>query len=89
MEDEELLGKHSRSPKKLKNGEPEFLEIGSTSWSMLISMYFLALHDDCRDACISFDSIHEMLDVLKQEFGDMLPLESNLEKLIQEGPYEL
>ena len=89
MEDEENLGKNSNQSKKLKNSEGEFLEIGSVSWSMLIALYFLTLHDDCKDACITFDSIHEMLDVLKQEFGDMLPLESNLEKLIQEGPYEL
>ena len=43
--------------KKLKVGENDFLEVGSVSWSMLIAIYFLTLHDDQSDSCISFDSI--------------------------------
>ncbi len=34
------------SVKKLKTGDSDFLEIGSTSWSMLLALYFLTLHDD-------------------------------------------
>ena len=56
---------------------------------MLIALYFLSLHDDSKDACITFDSIQEMLDVLKQEFGEMVPIVNNIEQLIREGPYEL
>ena len=43
--------------KKLKHGESDFLEVGSTSWSMLMALYFLSLHDDSKDACMTFDSI--------------------------------
>jgi hypothetical protein len=74
--------------KKL-NKEADFLDVGSTSWSMLLAIYFLSLHDDSKDSCITFESIQEILDVLKQEFGDMVPLVNNIEKLIKEGPYEL
>lgn len=67
------------SAKKLKAGEGDFLEVGSISWSMLMALYFLALHDDAKDSCVSFDSIQEMLEVLRQEFGDMIPLVSDID----------
>ena len=41
--DEEEEGK--KSSKKLKT-DSDFLDIGSTSWSMLLALYFLTLHDD-------------------------------------------
>jgi hypothetical protein len=75
--------------KKIKQGESDFLEVGSVSWSILIALYFLTLHDDHSDSCITFESIQEILEVLKHEFGDMLPLVNNLEELIKLGPYEL
>lgn len=56
---------------------------------MLMAIYFLSLHDDSKDSCITFESIQEILEVLKQEFGDMVPLVNNIEKLIKDGPYEL
>ena len=75
--------------KKIKQGDSDFLEVGSVSWSMLIAIYFLTLHDDQTDACITFESVQEMLEVLKVEFGEMLPLVDKLEDLIRHGPYEL
>lgn len=72
-----------------KKGDQDFLDIGSVSWSMLIAIYFLTLHDQDGDSCLSFDSIHEILDVLKQEFGEMLPFVTGLDHLIREGPVEL
>lgn len=65
--------------KKLKNGESDFLEVGSTSWSMLMALYFLSLHDDSKDACMTFDSIQDILEVLRQEFGDMVPIVNNVD----------
>lgn len=53
------------SVKKLKIGESDFLDIGSTSWSMMLALYFLTLHDDSQDACCTFESIQEMIEVLK------------------------
>jgi len=70
------------SMKKLRGPDMDFLEVGSISWSMLIAIYFLTLHDDSKDSCITFDSIQEMLDVLSDEFGDMIPLVSSIDKLI-------
>ena len=53
------------SVKKLKTGDSDFLEIGSTSWSMLLALYFLTLHDDSQDSCCTFESIQEMIEVLR------------------------
>lgn len=78
-----------KSNKKIKSVESDFLEVGSVSWSMLMALYFLTLHDDSKDSCVTFDSIQEMLEVLKQEFGDMIPLVNDLENLIKHGPMEL
>jgi len=89
MDDEERRAR-TAAQKRLKIGaEPEFLEVGSTSWSMLMALYFLMLHDDSKDASINFDSIHEMIEVLKNEFGDMVPLVNEYEKLIGDAPYDL
>jgi len=44
------------SMRKLRSAD-DFLEVGSVSWSILISLYFLTLHDDSKDSCISFESI--------------------------------
>ena len=70
------------SMRKFRGPDMDFLEVGSLSWSMLIAIYFLTLHDDSKDSCISFDSIQEMLDVLAAEFGDMIPLVVALDRLI-------
>lgn len=43
--------------KKQKSGESDFLEVGSVSWSIIIAIYFLTLHDDSKENCIMFDSI--------------------------------
>lgn len=84
-EEDDIKGK----VKRLKGSELDFLEVGSASWSMLLAIYFLTLHDDQSDSCISFDSIQEILEVLRFEFGDMIPLVNDLEALIKHGPFEL
>ena len=42
--EEEEEGK--KSSKKLKTNDSDYLDIGSVSWSMMLSLYFLTLHDD-------------------------------------------
>ena len=54
-----------------------FLDVGSVSWSMLIAILFLALHDDRKTYYITLASIKEMLEVLKAEFSDFMPFESD------------
>jgi len=65
------------------------LDVGTVSWTLLICIYFLSLHigvsasNDLRDSnaeakiCIDFNSIIDMLEVLKLEFGNLLPLQSD------------
>ena len=62
-------------------GVEGFLDIGSLSWSILLACYFLHLHDDNNEFCITFNSICDMLEVLDSEFGGMLPLISDFEML--------
>ena len=60
-----------------------FLEVGSVSWSMLLATYFLVLHDDRKNFYITYDSIKEMLDVLKGEFGEFVPFENDPKMLTE------
>ena len=63
-----------------------FLEVGSVSWSVLLSIFFMSLHknggvneDSLSDEklCMNCESCLEMLEVLTNEFGDMIPLETD------------
>jgi hypothetical protein len=72
--------------KKLNmSGKPGsgFLDVGSVSWSMLISCYFLQLHDDRKSFFITLESIKEMLEVLKNEFKNFVPFETDSKILSQ------
>ena len=66
-----------------------FLDVGSVSWSMLLACYFLSLHENTATYCITFDSIIEMLEVLKSEFGDYMPFECDHSLLNFSGPNDL
>lgn len=48
---------------------------------MILACYFLALHDDRKTFYITLESIREMLIVLKKEFADFVPFETD-EKLL-------
>ena len=54
-----------------------FLDVGSVSWSILIACFFLALHDERKNFYINLDSIKEMLNVLKAEFKEFVPFETD------------
>lgn len=54
-----------------------FLDVGSVSWSMLLACYFLSLHDDRKTFYMTLESVREMLQVLKQEFKDFVPFETD------------
>lgn len=82
-------GEYRLPRKHRKYDYSDFLEVGSLSWSLMIALYFLALHDDIKNTCSTFESIQDMLNILTDEFGDMLPLITNLEELIKGAPYEL
>jgi len=73
MDDEEKKTRREARKSEIL-GEPEFLDVGTTSWSILMALYILTLHDDSKTCCITFDSIKEMIENLKEEFGDMVPL---------------
>lgn len=66
-----------------------FLDIGSVSWSILIAGFFLTLHDDRKAFFISLDSLKEMLLVLKEEFKDFVPFETDPLLLDQYAPEDL
>ena len=64
--------------KKLsKGGSSAFLDVGSVSWSLLIAAYFLSLHDDRKSYFITYESLKDMLSVLKLEFKDFIPFETD------------
>ena len=44
---------------------------------LYLACFFLSLHDDRKNFFISLDSIKEMLGVLKQEFKDFVPFETD------------
>ena len=73
--------KHDGNPSKRKHlnkvQTSAWLDTGSVSWSMLIAIYVLALHDDRKSFFITLDSIKEMLDVLKNEFNEFVPFEND------------
>lgn len=89
MEDDLIDVEGGVSKKHRKYDYSDFLEVGSLSWSLMIALYFLALHDDSKEQCATFESVQDMLNILTDEFGDMLPLITNLEELIKGAPYEL
>ena len=71
-----------------------FLDIGTVSWSLLLSVYFLSLHKGAAPAfniensekyCMNYESCMEMLQVLAHEFGDMIPLETNQDIMISQS----
>ena len=72
-----------------------FLDIGTVSWSLLLSTYFLSLHKGAAPAfsiknsekyCMDYEGCMEMLQVLSHEFGDMIPLETNQDVMISQSP---
>ena len=76
-EDDE--GEEQKGTKKVLTGKGgnSFLDVGSVSWSILLACFFLSLHDDRKNFFISLDSVKEMLSVLKQEFKDFVPFETD------------
>ena len=70
---DDLLG--GQKSKKVNTGK-SFLDVGSVSWSMLLSCYFLSLHDDRKTFYMTMESVKEMLQVLKIEFKDYVPFET-------------
>lgn len=83
--------------KRRKLNNDGFLDCGSVSWSILLAIFFLSLHkgqSSVVDAdeesvnsklCINFESCLEMLEVLTNEFGDMIPLETATHVLEAQG----
>jgi hypothetical protein len=63
--------------KKMKNEKQDFLIVGSVSWSLMLALYFLYLHNETKDFFYSFDSITDMLQVLNQQFGEIIPIVCN------------
>ena len=76
-EDEKQEGNPSKRKNLNKVQTSAWLDTGSVSWSMLIAIHVLALHDDRKSFFITLDSIKEMLDVLKNEFNDYVPFEND------------
>ena len=75
-----------------------FLDCGSVSWSMLLSIFFLSLHKGSNSDegnsnsdkfCLTLESCIEMLEVLAHEFGDMIPLETQDHVLEANAPGSL
>ena len=75
-----------------------FLDCGSVSWSILLSIFFLSLHkgsisDEALSKsdkyCMTLESCIEMLEVLAHEFGDMIPLETQDHVLEASAPGSL
>ena len=69
-QDEEMIKQDEDTKKMIANREPgeyrlprkhrkydysDFLEVGSLSWSLMIALYFLALHDDIKNTCSTFE----------------------------------
>lgn len=73
----------------MKNEKQDFLIVGSVSWSLMLALYFLYLHNETKDFYYSFDSITDMLQVLNQQFGEIIPIVCNWEKLAYNAPFEL
>lgn len=71
------------------NTNEGFLDIGSSSWSILLACYFLTLHDDNKEFCITFNSILDILEILDCEFGGMIPLVSSKDILQVQATYDL
>lgn len=74
------------------------MDVGTVSWTLLVCIYFLSLHigvsasNEMRESsadskvCIDFNSIIDMLEVLKLEFGNLLPLQSDEAALRAQSP---
>lgn len=78
-DEEDLILMEGVSKKKKLPGKQggAFLDVGSVSWSMLLAAYFLSLHDDRKNFYMTMESIKEMLTVLKAEFKDFIPFETD------------
>lgn len=84
------------STKRRKVMQEGFLDCGSVSWSFLLASFFLSLHkgtssssDSEEKFCMTYASCIEMLEVLANEFGDMIPLETSSHVLSAQGPGSL
>ena len=82
------------NPRKQPKVDKDFLQVGTVSWSLLLSSYFLSLHvgypqeideEEAELYSIDYTGVIEMLEVLSNEFGDMVPLETNQETILREG----
>eukprot|EP00347_Sterkiella_histriomuscorum_P011553 403372017 len=82
-QEEEILANGAKKKKPNHNDSSAFLDTGSVSWSMIIAIYFLSLHDDRKSFYITMSSIVEMLEVLKNEFSDYMPFENDPKMLEQ------
>lgn len=78
---DDMLQSQDPNSKRKKVNNEGFLDIGSVSWSIMLAAFFLKLHDDDTSFCITFGGIIDILEVLKHEFGNMVPLENQTEIL--------
>ena len=92
VQDNDEVMKENGASKRRKVTSDGFLDCGSVSWSLLLSIFFLSLHKGSSHStkgedsnqivtketkyCMNYQSCIEMLEVLAHEFGDMIPLET-------------
>lgn len=90
-EDKEEEGGGKAHKKVITGGQrgTQFLDVGSVSWSLLLAGYFLQLHDDRKTFYMTLDTMREMLLVLKQEFKDFIPFETDPDLLDKSAADEL
>lgn len=76
-EDEEVQVKSDKRKKAIQG----FLDIGSTTWSMLLACYFISLHQGSDPTAVSFDedSIKNMLTIMHKQSREHLPLQKKFE----------
>jgi hypothetical protein len=55
----------------------------------MLAIYFLHLHNETKDYFYNFDSITDMLCVLHQQFGEIIPIINNKDKLAKHAPQQL
>ena len=73
------IGKQTLKRKKLIQG---FLDIGSSSWSMMLAMYFISLHKSSDPELVTFnkESIQSMLTILAKQSNNNIPIEKKFDK---------
>ena len=83
------VGRHTQKRKKLIQG---FLDIGSSSWSMMLAMYFISLHKSADPELVQFnkESIQNMLTILFKQWNNNIPIErkfdkEEFEKILKQG----